>query len=134
MQKYYQNKPKFNRIYSRNNLSEIKDEAYIINIDDYESIGTHWIALYLNAKNVTYVDSFGVEYIPKEIRKQIGNKNIITNIFRIQASDSIMSRYFSNGLIDFMLKGKNFLKYTNSCSPGEFKKNIKNNNIIFNFI
>ena len=88
----------------------------------------------MNAKNVTYFDSYGVEYIPKEIIKLTGNKNIVTNIFRIQASDSITSRYFCNGLIDFMLKGKSLLKYTNSCSPGEFKKNIKNNNIIFNFI
>ena len=66
--------------YSRNNLSKIKDGTYTINIDEYESIGTHWIALYVNAKNVTYFDSFGVEHIPKEIRKYIGNKNIIKRI------------------------------------------------------
>ena len=82
-QKYYENEPKFKGIYSRNNLSKIKDGAYIINLDEYESIGTHWIALYVNAKNVTYFDSFGVEHIPKEIKKFIGNKNIITNIYRI---------------------------------------------------
>ena len=51
-----------------------------MNLDEYESIGTHWIALYMNAENVTYFDSFGVEYIPKEIRKFIVNKNIITNV------------------------------------------------------
>ena len=45
--KYYENEPKFNDVYSRNNLSKIKDGAYIINLDGYESIGTHWIALYL---------------------------------------------------------------------------------------
>ena len=54
--------------------------AYIINLDKFESIRTHWIALDVNAENVTYFDSFGVEYIPKKIRKFIGNKNIITNI------------------------------------------------------
>ena len=59
--------------------------AYITNLDEYESIGTHWIALYVNAKNVTYFDSFRVENSPKEIRNFIGNKNIITNIYRIQA-------------------------------------------------
>ena len=48
----------------------------------------------MNAKNVTYFDSFGVEHIPKEIRKFIRNKNIITNIYRIQAYDSIMCGYF----------------------------------------
>ena len=57
--------------------------AYITNLDEYESIGTHWIALYVNAKNVTYFDSFRVEHSPKEIRNFIGNKNIITNIYRI---------------------------------------------------
>ena len=53
--------------YSRNNLAKIKDVAYVINLDEYKSVETHWIALYLNAKNVTCFDSFGVEHIPKEI-------------------------------------------------------------------
>ena len=63
----YQNEPKFNGVYSRNNLCKIKDGAYIINLDEYESIRTHWIALYVNAESVTYFDSFGVEHIPEEI-------------------------------------------------------------------
>ena len=58
IQKYYQNEPKFNGVYSRNNLSKITDRAYIVNLDDYESIGIHWITLYVNAENVTYFDSF----------------------------------------------------------------------------
>ena len=85
IQKYYQNEPKFNGVYSRNNLPKLKDGGYVINLDEYESIGTHWIALYVNDNNVTYFNSFGVEHIPKEIRKFIGNKNIITNIYRTQA-------------------------------------------------
>ena len=85
IQKYYQNKAKFNGVYARNNLLRIKDGTYIINLDEHESIGTHWIGLYLNAENVTYFDSFRVEHIPKEFRKLIGSKNIITNIYRIQA-------------------------------------------------
>ena len=48
--------------------------AYIINLGEYESIGTHQIALYVNAENVTYFDSFGVGHVPKEIRKLMGNK------------------------------------------------------------
>ena len=72
-QKSYENEPKFNGVYSRNNLSNIKDGAYIINLDEYESIGTHWIALHVNDNNVTYFDSFGVEHIPREIKKFIGN-------------------------------------------------------------
>ena len=52
---------------SRNYLSKIKNVTYIINPDEYQSIGTHWIALYVNAKNITYFDSFGVEHVPKKI-------------------------------------------------------------------
>ena len=63
IQKYCQNESKFNGVYSRNNLSKIKHRPYIINLDEYESIGTYWIALYVNAKYVTYFDSFGVEKI-----------------------------------------------------------------------
>ena len=62
-------------------MPKIKGGAYIIIFDEYESIGTHWIALYVNVKNVTHFDSFGVEHIPKEIRKLVGNKSIITNIY-----------------------------------------------------
>ena len=74
IQKYYKNEPKFNGVYSRNNLSKVKDWPYIINRDEYESIETHWIGLYVNAQNVTYFYSLGVEHIPKETRKFIGNK------------------------------------------------------------
>ena len=83
IQKYYQNEPKFNGVYSRNNLPKIKDRAYVINLDEYKSIGNHWIALYVHNINVTYFDSFGVQDIPKDIKKFIGDKNIITNIYRI---------------------------------------------------
>ena len=69
--------------------------------------------MHVNAKNLTYFDSFGVEYIPKEIRKFVGKKNITTNIYRIQAYDSIMCGHFCIRFIDFMLKGKSLLEYTN---------------------
>ena len=65
--KYYQNEPKFNGVYSRNNLGKIKNGAYLINLDKYKSIGTHWIVLYVNANNIIYFDSFGAECISKEI-------------------------------------------------------------------
>ena len=90
IQRYYQNEPKFNDVYSRDNLSKIKDGAFIIHLDEYESIGIHWIALYVIGDKVTYFDSFGDAYIPKEIEKLIGSKNFKTNIYRIQAYDSIM--------------------------------------------
>ena len=70
-------------IYSRNNLPKTKDGAYVINLDEYESIGIYWIAINANAENVTYFDSFGAEYMSKDIRELIVNKSIITNIYRI---------------------------------------------------
>ena len=113
IQKYYQNEPEFNGVYSRDNLSKIMNGAYITNLEEFESIETYWIALYVNAENVTYFCSFSVEYISKEIRKFSGNKNIKTNIYRIKAYDSKICGYFCIVLIDFMLKGKNLLEYTN---------------------
>ena len=130
IQKYCQKEPEFDDVCSINNLFEIKDGAYIINLDECESIGTHWIALCINAKNVTYVDSFEVEHISKVIRKSNGNKNIITNIYRVQAFDSIMCEYFCIGFADFMLKGKCLLEYTNVFPPNEYKKN---DNIILKY-
>ena len=99
IQKYYQNKPKFNGVHSRDNLHKIKDGAYVINYDDCSDIGTHWIVLYVLNNDVTYFNSFGVEHIPKEIKAFFSNKNIKTNIFRIQACDSIMCGYFCIGLL-----------------------------------
>ena len=61
-----------------------------MHLDDFKSIGTHWKAWYVNGNNIIYFDSFGVEYIPKEINKFMGNKNIVRNIYRIQAYNSIM--------------------------------------------
>ena len=67
IQKCYQNEPEFNGVYSRNNLLKEKDRVYVIDRDEYKSIGTHRIALYVNHNNVTYFDFFGVKHIPKEI-------------------------------------------------------------------
>ena len=82
----YQNEPSFNGVYSRDNLQEkIKDGIYIINLDEYSDVGSHWIALYALSNNVTYFHSFDVEHILKEIKKFNGNRNIETYIFEIQA-------------------------------------------------
>ena len=103
----YQNEHRFNGVYSRDNLPKIKDGAYVINLNEYSDIGTHWVDLYVNDNDdVTYFDSFGVEHIPKEIKTFAKNKNIKTNILRIQAYDSIMCGYFCTGFINFMLAGK----------------------------
>ena len=93
IQKYYLNEPRFNGVYSKDSLQNIKDGAYIKNFEEYSHYRTHWVALYVQNNDVTYFDSFGVEHIPKEIGTFIGNKNIKINIFRIQAYDSIMCRY-----------------------------------------
>ena len=115
MQKYYQNEPRYNGVYSRDNLPRIKDGAYKINLDEYSDIGTHCIALYVQYNDGTYFDRFGEEHIPEEIKTFIGNKNIKTNISRVQAYDSIIC-----GFIDFMLAGKTLIDFTNLFSPNKF--------------
>ena len=85
--------------------------------------------MYVKNNDITYFDSFGVEHIPKEIKAFINNKNIITNIFRIQAYYSIMCGYFCIVFIDFMLAGKELTDYTNLFFPHDFRKN---GNIILN--
>ena len=121
---YYASEPRFNGVYSRNNLpNKIKKGTDVINLNDYENIGTHWISLFVKANKVIYFDSFGIEHIPKEINKFINNNNIESNIFRIQSYDSIMCGYFCIEFINYMLKGKTLLDYTNLFSPNDFKKN-----------
>ena len=80
----YSNEPRFNGVYSRNNLLKIiKKGAYVINFDEYTNIATHWIALFNKPKYTVYFDSFGIEHISKEIKKFIGNKDIKANIFKL---------------------------------------------------
>ena len=124
IQAYYQNEPRFIGVYSSNNLPDkVKYGAYVVNLDAYSDIGTYWIALYVNNKTVTYFDSFGIEHISKEVKKFINNKNIIANIFRIQAYDSVMCGYFCIGFIYYIFMGKSLTDYTNLFSPNNFKNN-----------
>ena len=123
IQKYFENESKFGGVYFRDNLTKIKDGSYIRDLDEYSDIGTHWVALYVHNDYNTYFDSFGVEHISKEIKTFFNNKNIKTNISRIQAYDSIMCRYFWIGFIDFILAGKTLTEYTNLFTPNNFKKN-----------
>ena len=82
IQKYYKNEPRLNGVFSRNNLpKKIKDGTYVINLDEYADVGTHWIALFCNKNTVIYFDSFGVEHVPEEIKQFIGNKNINLTFF-----------------------------------------------------
>ena len=103
----------------------------MINLDEYSDIETLWVSLWANnSNNVAYFNSFGVEHIPNEIKTFINSENIITNIFRIQAYDSIICGYFCIGFIDFMLKRKTLTEYTNLFPPNNFKKN---DDIILNY-
>ena len=140
IQKYYKNEPRFNGVFSRNNLPEynsikkIKDGAYMINLDQYPNVGTNWIAIFYKKIGFVHFDSFGVEYIPEKIKDFIeklpGNKSINANIFRIQEYNSIMSGYFCIAFIDFMLAVKKLTDYSNLFSPYDFKKN---DGIIFSY-
>ena len=119
--KYYENESRFSGVYSRDNLpNKINDEVYVINLDEYSDIGTHWIAFYV--KITLLLISIALEQ-NIYIKTFIKNRNIKTNILRIQAYDSIMCRYFCIGFIDFMFKGKTLTEYTNLFSPNDFKKN-----------
>ena len=115
--------------------------AYVINLDEYADVGTHWIALFCNRNEIVYFDSFDVEHIPEEIKEFIDrrsldssasqNKNIKTNVFRVQANYSVMCGYFCIGFIDFMLSGKKLTDYANLVSLHDFKKN---DNIILPYL
>ena len=123
IQKYHQNEPNFNGVYSTDNLPKtINDGAYVINLDEYADVGTHWIALYVKDIEMIYSDSFGVEHVPKDIEKFIGHENLKTNIFRIQGNNSIMCGYFCTGFIGFMFAGKTLIDYTSLLSPRDFLK------------
>ena len=130
MQRYYQIESRLNGVFSRNNLLKIKDVRCVINLDEHADVGTRCIALSCNKNEIVYFDSYGVAHAPGEIKEFVGNKNIIANIFRVQANNSVMCGYFCNGFIDFMLTGKKLTDFTNMFSPHDFKKN---NDIILSY-
>ena len=107
IQKFYQN----------------EDGTYMINLDQYPDVGTCQIVLFCNRSEIVYFDSFRVEHIPEEIKKFIRNKNIIANMFQVQANYSVMCGYFCIGFIYFMLSGKKLTDFTNMLPPYEFNKN-----------
>ena len=115
----------FNGVFSWDNLTKkINDGAYVINLDEYADVGTHWIGLFCTKIEIVCFGSFGVEYVPEEIKEFIEHKNIKVNIFRVKANNSIIWGYFCSGLIDFMLPGKKVTDFTSSFSPQTLKKMI----------
>ena len=118
----------------------MKDVVYIMNLDEYSDIGTHWIALHALNNNFTYLDSFGVQHIPKEIKKfverslinksNIMSSSITTNNNRIQEYDSVMCGYICIQFIDFILNGESLTDFTNLFSPNNSKIN---DNIVLSY-
>ena len=102
-----------NGVFSRNNLPRIKDEAYVINLDDKNSKAAHWVSLFVNKNLSVYFDSFGIEYITQEVLNKIKNKSITHNIFRMQDNESILCRFYCVAFIEYMLAGKTLLDYSN---------------------
>ena len=123
IQKYYQNEPRFNGVFSRDNIpKKVKDGAHVINLDEYAGVGTHLIALFCNRSEIVYFDSVGVEHVPQEIKKFTGIKSIKANIFRVQASNSKMRGCFCIGFIDFILPGKKQTDFTSLFSRYDLKR------------
>ena len=122
---YFKGVKGFNGVFSRNNF---KKGVSVINLDHSKNTGTHWVVIFVKSNEVIYFDSFGAEYIPKEIMKKIEhsfleNKNIKTSIFRIQNYNSIMCGYFCILFIECMLNDKTLTDFTNLFSPWNFEKN-----------
>ena len=116
IQNYYQSEPRFNGVFSRDNLSKkIKYGAYVINLDEYADVGAHWIALFSKRSEIAHFDSLGVEHVPEEIKDFIGNE--------VQSNNSIMCGYFCIGFIDFMLAGKKLTDFRSMFSSYDFEKN-----------
>ena len=109
---------------------KVKDGAYVINLDEYADVATHWITLRVSNNEITYFDKFRVEHVPKEIKRFIGHKNIKTNTFSVKANNSIMCWCFCIGFTDFMLAGKTLIDYTSLFLPYDFEKN---DNIILSY-
>ena len=107
IQTYYENEPRFNGVFLRDNLpNKIKVGAYVINLDEYADVGPHWNVLFCRKTETVYFNSFRVEHVPEEIKEFIESKSSKANIFKVQESNSIMHRYFCIEFIDFMLADK----------------------------
>ena len=125
--RYFKNEPRFIGVFSRNSLprSGAKDGGYVINLDERGSTGTHWVALHINGSKATYFDSFGIEHIPNEVIRFIGDRHIDSNIFRVQSKKSVLCGYFCIKFLEYMFAGKSLTDYTKLFSPTQFDKNDK---------
>ena len=101
----------------------LKNEAYIINLDEYPDVNIHWIALFCDRMKLVYFDSFSVEHVPEEIKKFIRDENIMANFFWVQANNSVMCDYFCIGFIDFKLADKKIDWFYKFVFSHDFKRN-----------
>ena len=124
IQKYYENEPRFIGVFSRDNFG--LDWTYGINVDEYADVSAHWIALFCNRSEIAYFNCFGVE----QKFKNLSEKNIIANIFRVQANNSVICGNLCIGFIDFVLAGNKLTNFKSQFSPYDFKKN---DNIILSY-
>ena len=106
-------------------LPRIKDGLYVINLNDKNSEGTHWVSLFIDRNLAVYFNSFEIEYILLEVINKIRDKSIIHNIFRIQDNESIMFGFYCIAFIEYVLARKTLLDYTNFVSLNGYKKNEK---------
>ena len=123
IQYYFNKENRFNGVYSRINFAKLKNGEYVINLDHSRNTGTHWVVIFVKSNEVIYFDSFGVEYIPKEIMERLKKKDIKTSVFRIQDYSSIMCGYFCMLFIEYMLSNKTLTDFTNLFCPWNFEKN-----------
>ena len=122
---YYKNKPKFNGVYSRNNLpNKIKNGAYVINLDEYENTGTHWVSLFVKTNEAIYFDSFGIEHIPKEINKFINNDTTKSNNKLAKNKLNTIDTLLSSALNDSKIRHEEF---SNIITEANIYQNIKEN-------
>ena len=106
-------------------MHRIKDGTYLINIDETNSKGIHWVSLFIDKNLAVYSDSFEIEYIPQKILNKIKDKSITHNIFRIQDNESVMCGFYYIAFIEYMFAGKTLLEYTDLFSVSDYKKNYK---------
>ena len=109
--KYYFKYPRFNDVFSRNNLPKVKDGAYITNFDDKNIKGTRWVSLFIDINLAVYIDSYGIEYISLEVLSKSRDKSITHNIFRIQDNESIKCGFSCITLVENMLPGRTLLNF-----------------------
>ena len=119
---YFSCKPKFNSGFSRNNLSRLKDGAYVINLNDNKSKGTNWVSLFIDRNTVIYFNSLELNiFLKKNFKKS--KKNQLLTIYLEYKNESTICRFYYIAFIKYILAGKTLLDYTNLFSRNNYKKN-----------